>query len=73
PTGRHPFGKSFKQVVWDIDESSGSVNTAMFFRFCKNIPFVGRTCTPYFIGPVPFITYHEKDPIIFGSPSTVPD
>lgn len=23
PTGRHPFGKSFKQVVWDIDESSG--------------------------------------------------
>ncbi|MBN3959128.1 hypothetical protein [Nostoc sp. NMS8] len=73
PTGRHPFGKSFKQVVWDIDESSGSVNTAMFFRFCKTIPFVGRTCTPYFIGPVPFITYHEKDPIIFGSPSTVPD
>ena len=73
PTGRHPFGKSFKQVVWDIDESSGSVNTAMFFRFCKNIPFVGRTCTPYFIGPVPFITYHEKDPIIFGSPSSVPD
>ncbi|MGF2037172.1 MAG: hypothetical protein RMZ43_017940 [Nostoc sp. CmiVER01] len=73
PTGRHPFGKSFKQVMWDIDESSGSVNTAMFFRFCKNIPFVGRTCTPYFIGPVPFITYHEKDPIIFGSPSTVPN
>ncbi|MBD2729636.1 leucine-rich repeat domain-containing protein [Nostoc sp. FACHB-892] len=73
PTGRHPFGKSFKQVVWDIDESSGSVNTAMFFRFCKTIPFVGRTCTPYFIGPVPFINYHEKDPVIFGSPSTVPD
>ena len=73
PTGRHPFGKSFKQVVWDIDESSGSVNTAMFFRFCKTIPFVGRTCTPYFIGPVPFINYHEKDPIIFGSPSTVPN
>ncbi|RCJ30497.1 hypothetical protein A6769_33485 [Nostoc punctiforme NIES-2108] len=73
PTGRHPFGKSFKQVVWDIDESSGSVNTAMFFRFCKNILFLGRTCTPYFIGPVPFITYHEKDPIIFGSPSSVPD
>ena len=72
PTGRHPFGKSFKQVVWDIDESSGSVNTAMFFRICKTIFFV-RTCTPYFIGPVPFINYHEKDPIIFGSPSTVPN
>ncbi len=72
PTGRHPFGSGFKQVVWDIDESTGAMQTTMFFRFCKTIPFVGRTCTPYFIGPVPFITYHEKDPIIFGNPSTIP-
>jgi hypothetical protein len=72
PTGRHPFGSSFKQVVWNIDESTGTVKTAMFFRFCKTIPFIGRTCTPYFIGPIPFIDYHEKDPIILGSPATVP-
>lgn len=70
PTGRNPFGKSFKQVVWEVNEAEGSVQTTMFFRFCKTIFFV-RTCTPYFIGPVPFINYHEKDPIIFGSPSTV--
>lgn len=72
PTGRHPFGTTFKQVVWDIDEAKGEMQTAMFFRFCKTIPFVGRTCTPYFIGPVPFISYREQDPIIFGNPSTVP-
>lgn len=72
PTGRHPFGKSFKQVIWDVNEADGSITTAMFFRFCKTIPFMGRTCTPYFIGPVPFFTYYEKDPIILGAPLTVP-
>ncbi|MBW4632966.1 MAG: hypothetical protein KME30_14015 [Iphinoe sp. HA4291-MV1] len=72
PTGRHPFGKSFKQVIWDVNEADGSITTAMFFRFCKTIPFVGRTCTPYFIGPVPFFNYSEMDPIILGTPLTVP-
>jgi hypothetical protein len=66
PTGRNPFGSAFKQVVWDINEAEGSMQTAMFFRICKTIPFAGRTCSPYFIGPVPFIKYREKDPIIFG-------
>ena len=73
PTGRHPFGKAFKQVVWNINEAEGSVETTMFFRICKKILFVGKTCTPYGIGPVPFITYREKDPIILGSPSTLPE
>ncbi|BAY87779.1 hypothetical protein NIES267_73030 (plasmid) [Calothrix parasitica NIES-267] len=73
PTGRHPFGEAFKQVVWNIYESNGDVETTMFFRVCKRIPLVGKTCTPYGIGPVPFIVYHEKDPIILGSPSTLPE
>ena len=73
PTGRHPFGKAFKQVVWNIDEAEGSVETTMFFRICKRIAFIGKTCTPYGIGPVPFITYREKDPIVLGSPSTLPE
>lgn len=72
PTGRHPFGSAFKQVVWDINESQGEMETTIFFRICKHIPFGGRTCTPYFIGPVPFIVYKEKDPIIFGNPASLP-
>ncbi|MHC5819477.1 MAG: hypothetical protein ACYT04_27265 [Nostoc sp.] len=72
PTGRNPFGSSFKQVVWNIDDPSGSVETAMFFRICKTIPFIGRTCSPYFIGPVPFIEYREKDPIVLGQPNSLP-
>jgi murein DD-endopeptidase MepM/ murein hydrolase activator NlpD len=65
PTGRHPFGNAFKVTVWDTDESTGSVSTALFFRVCyRGIPDLG--CTPYFLGPVPFLSYHEKDPIFIG-------
>ena len=39
PTGRHPFGKAFKLSVWDVDESTGSVSTALHFRICyRGIP-----------------------------------
>jgi murein DD-endopeptidase MepM/ murein hydrolase activator NlpD len=65
PTGRHPFGNAFKVVVWDTEESTGSVSTALFFRVCyRGIPDLG--CTPYFLGPVPFLSYQEKDPIFIG-------
>ncbi|RAM50965.1 MAG: hypothetical protein C6Y22_14005 [Hapalosiphonaceae cyanobacterium JJU2] len=72
PTGRHPFGKSFKQVIWDINEADGSITTAMFFRICKRGGFIDLGCSPYFIGPVPFFTYREIDPIILGTPLSVP-
>lgn len=58
-------------MIWDINEAEGSMTTAMFFRVCQRIGFV-RTCSPYFIGPVPFINYREKDPIIFGDPFSLP-
>ncbi|MBW4635086.1 MAG: hypothetical protein KME30_25260 [Iphinoe sp. HA4291-MV1] len=72
PTGRHPFGKAFKQVIWNIDEASGSITTAMFFRICKRGGFIDLGCSPYFIGPVPFFTYKEMDSIILGSPLNIP-
>ncbi|KAM3099289.1 M23 family metallopeptidase [Phormidesmis sp. 146-12] len=65
PTGRHPFGDAFKVSVWDVDESTGAVSTALHFRICKRgLPDLG--CTPYFLGPVPFLNYHEKEPIFTG-------
>ena len=65
PTGRHPFGDAFKVSVWDVDESTGTVSTALHFRICKHgLPDLG--CTPYFLGPVPFLSYHEKEPIFTG-------
>jgi murein DD-endopeptidase MepM/ murein hydrolase activator NlpD len=66
PTGRHPFGTAFKVVIWDVVESEGRVDTALFFRICHRILGVSKTCTPYFIGPVPFMSYHENDPMLVG-------
>lgn len=65
PTGRHPYGKKFKIAITNIDESNGRLDTSMYFRFCIKTMFV-HTCTPYFIGPIPFMSHHEKDPIFLG-------
>jgi hypothetical protein len=65
PTGRHPFGDAFKVAVWDVEESTGTVSTALFFRICKRkLPDLG--CTPYFIGPIPFLNYQETALIFTG-------
>ncbi|MBO3458436.1 MAG: hypothetical protein KME33_13700 [Aetokthonos hydrillicola CCALA 1050] len=71
PTGRNPFGKVFKQVVWDINEADGSITTAMFFRICKHSLFVDLGCSPYFIGPFPFLPYKEKSYIFIGTPLNI--
>lgn len=67
PTGRLPFGKAFKVVIWNISEPKGTVDTALFFRFCMRKGFVDLGCTPYFIGPIPWLSYHEKDSIFLGN------
>lgn len=66
PTGRQPFGNAFKVTVWDVSEVDGMISQALFFRVCMRNNFVDLGCTPYFIGPVPFMTYKEKEPIFLG-------
>ncbi len=65
PTGRHPFGEAFKVVIWDVSETEGTASMAMFFRICSR-GAVDLGCTPYFLGPVPLMTFHEGDPIFLG-------
>jgi murein DD-endopeptidase MepM/ murein hydrolase activator NlpD len=62
PTGRHPFGPAFKVVLKKTVESIGLGEFAIYFRYCSG--FLG--CTPYFIGPVPWINQHENDIIFVG-------
>ncbi|MDJ0733543.1 MAG: hypothetical protein QNJ47_05545 [Nostocaceae cyanobacterium] len=66
PTGRHPFGDAFKVAVWDVSEVDGMMSQALFFRICMRNRFVDLGCTPYFIGPVPFMNYREKESIFLG-------
>ena len=65
PTGRNPFGPGFKVALWSVDETKDEANTAIFFRICKRgIPDLG--CTPYFIGPIPFLPASRENWIILG-------
>ncbi len=66
PTGRHPFGKAFKFAIWGTDETTDSIETAIFFRFCAKSPFVDLGCTPYFIGPIPFFSFRRDNWIFLG-------
>ena len=61
PTGIHPFGPAFKVVLWDVSEVDGMATLALFFRICT--PY---GCTPYTIGPFPFIPVREKDFVFLG-------
>jgi hypothetical protein len=81
PTGRHPFGDVFKVSIWDVDEASGTLSTVLHFRICqRGLPDLG--CTPYFLGPIPFLNYREKELIFTGllddqggasSPASIPE
>lgn len=62
PTGRLPFGPAFKVVVWDVVETTDTVDTALFFRI--NCGWLGKT--PYIIGPIPFFSYKVNAPIFVG-------
>ncbi|MEO0835330.1 MAG: hypothetical protein AAFY16_04920 [Cyanobacteria bacterium J06642_3] len=65
PTGRNPFGPGFKVALWRVDETKDEASTAIFFRICKRgIPDLG--CTPYFIGPIPFLPANRENWIILG-------
>ena len=65
PTGRNPFGPAFKVALWKVDETTDTAETAIFFRICKRgIPDLG--CTPYFIGPIPWLPANREDWIILG-------
>jgi hypothetical protein len=66
PTGRHPFGNAFKVVVLETDESTGTAETGLYFRMCVRNTFVDLGCTPYFIGPIPWLPIQEEGMVFLG-------
>ncbi|MDX2097466.1 MAG: M23 family metallopeptidase [Leptolyngbyaceae cyanobacterium bins.59] len=65
PTGRHPFGEVFKVVLTDTDESTGTGQFGLYFRVCSH-GIIDLGCTPYFIGPVPWLSSKEKGLVFVG-------
>lgn len=66
PTGRLSFGKAFKVVLTQTDESTGTGRFGLYFRVCIKKGFVDLGCTPYFIGPIPWLSTHEKGLVFVG-------
>ncbi len=67
PAGKLVFGSAFKVVLTDTDESQGLANFALYLRACVNIPFYGKSCTPYFIGGIPWLPTEETGFVIVAS------
>jgi murein DD-endopeptidase MepM/ murein hydrolase activator NlpD len=66
PTGRLSFGKAFKVVLIDTDESTGTGRFGLYFRVCIKKAFIDLGCTPYFIGPIPWLSTKEKGLVFVG-------
>lgn len=66
PTGRHPFGSGFKVVIGDINEATATVETNLYFRICRK-GLINLGCSPYAIGPFPFLSFKEQDWIFLGN------
>lgn len=67
PAGKLVFGSAFKVVLTETDESLGTANFALYFRACVRAPLYGKTCTPYFIGGIPWFSTQEKGLVIVAS------
>ncbi len=63
PTGRHPFGSAVKVVLLETNEATGTAQLGLYFRTCVRRP-IDLGCSPYFIGPLPWLTIREEDFVI---------
>ncbi|MDZ4877784.1 MAG: hypothetical protein CLLPBCKN_007219 [Chroococcidiopsis cubana SAG 39.79] len=70
PTGIKVYpGVPFKVVLMGVDETKGTAKFALYFNFCANFPFIGKSCASYFIGPIPWFSTREKGLIVVASTS----
>ncbi len=56
------FGADFGKIaLTSTDESTGRAKFSLYLRACAKIPLVGKSCSPYFIGPIPFPFLNTKE------------
>lgn len=67
PAGKLVYGSAFKVVLTNTNESKGTADFALYLRACVHIPFYGKSCTPYFIGGIPWFPTNEKGFVIVAS------
>lgn len=74
PAGRVVFGADFgKIVVTDINESKSTADFALYKRVCAHFPFIGKSCSPFFIGPIPLPFSTGEGEMLIVSALTAPN
>ncbi|KAM3095558.1 hypothetical protein ACKFKG_13170 [Phormidesmis sp. 146-35] len=71
PPGNHPFGSAARVLLSNINQSTGTADVSLSFAFCKRLPVVGRSCTPWIFptsSGIPIGKVHEKSLLPFVPP-----
>ena len=74
PAGNHPFGSGVRVQLRNIDQAAGTAQVTLSFAYCKRIPFVGRTCTPWVFpvpSGIPIGTIREETVLPYAPPAQV--
>jgi predicted chitinase len=71
PTGRLVYGSAFKVVMTKADEAKGQADFGLYLRACVH-GTIDLGCTPYFIGPIPWIPVKEKGLVIIAGKNAPP-
>lgn len=71
PTGRLVYGSAFKVVMTKADEAKGQADFGLYLRACVH-GTIDLGCTPYFIGPIPWIPVREKGLVIIAGKNAPP-
>jgi murein DD-endopeptidase MepM/ murein hydrolase activator NlpD len=65
-------GPNVAMAATNVDDVKGTASFAFYIRVCADLPLVGRTCSPYGIGPIPFTTIHEGETVVIQSAGQPP-
>jgi LAS superfamily LD-carboxypeptidase LdcB len=55
-----------------VNDVKGIVQLGFYLRVCVKPLFLPKTCTPYAIGPIPFMSVHEGETVVIQSTSPPP-
>ena len=69
PTGRYVFGEAFKVVLSKVTKESAQ--TSLYFRVCQAVEGE-QACSPYAVGPIPFLNYRPGDGMVIGTVAATP-
>jgi Peptidase family M23 len=74
PVHVRPWGDdpNISMAVLSVNDVKGDAQLGFYLRICAEPPFMPKTCTPYAIGPIPFMTVHEGEMVVIQSTNPPP-